>query len=137
MGFYWRAIYKDGSQLSQIEKNEKGETVKENLYPDIDRSRLTEFHLIYSARDIPIVKIHLRPGQKLIARRRTWNDWHGNSTVVWLIGWHQTIKVGWWKKRNIQMLAFVFPDGHIEIVDRFYKDHPVFDPLEKMRPEEL
>ena len=47
--------------------------------------------------------------------------------------------VGWQEKRkgmNIQMICFVFEDGHIEVIDRFNEKHPWHYSV-KFRPEEM
>jgi len=64
-GYYWKAIYGDGTALSQY--NADGST---NGYRDIDRDRLVCFALCQVNSDKPIVVLHFSLGQRLIYRRR-------------------------------------------------------------------
>ena len=115
----WKAIYNDGESLSQY--NEKKGT--ENKYTDIDRSRLIQFVLL--AEDNPKIVIHLDENKKLIYRRRVAVAFSGANA-----GKQETVHlVGWQEKKqgiNTQMICFLFEDGHVEIVDRFYENHPWF-----------
>lgn len=126
----WQAIYDDGERLSQY--NGDG---TENKYTDIDRSRLVQFilfeknHLIGSGQERilgnPKVVIHLDNNKRLIYRHRVAMAFsgtkQGNQETVHLAGWQE-------KKQgtNTQMICFLFEDGHVEIVDRFYENHPWF-----------
>ncbi len=123
----WKAIYGDGTVLGQF--NSDG---SENKYTDIDRTRLSQFLLLKGAE--PIVVIHLDANKKLICRRRVamhvTGKKAGTKEVVWLAGWQENRK-----GVNVQMISFVFEDGHIEVVDRFYENHPWFYPINFL-PEE-
>ena len=120
----WKAIYNDGTELPQY--NEDG---SENKYPDIDRSKLIQFVLLYFG--IPHVVIHLDDNKRLIYRRRVAQSvTKGIIEVVYLAGWQEKIK-----RKNVQMICFLFEDGHVEIVDRFYEKHPWFYSI-VFRPEE-
>lgn len=114
----WKAIYDDGKSLSQY--NENG---TENKYTDIDRNRLVQFVLL--ADGIPKIVIHLDNNKRLIYRRRVAAAFSGANA-----GKQETVHlVGWQEKKqgiNIQMICFLFEDGHIEIVDRFQENHPWF-----------
>lgn len=123
----WKAIYTDGNALSQYNGG------KENKYTDIDRNRLDRFILFKD--DIPKVVIHLNNGKRLIYRRRVAmcvaGGNAGNTEVVYFVGWQG-------KKQGIttQMICFLFEDGHIEITDRFYENHPWFYPMIFLPEEE-
>ena len=110
----WRAIYSDGKSLLQF--NPDG---SENKYFDIDRIKLTQFVLYRYGK--PAVVIHLNGAKKLIYRMRRAMNNRGNSETVYLAGWQENQN-----GRNIQMIMFLFQDNHIEIVDRFHKDHEWF-----------
>jgi len=114
----WKAIYKDGTSLEQY--NDDG---TENKYSSIDRNNLSQFILIQN--HIPKVVIHLREGQKLIYRRRVAMPITGinafKSQAVYLAGWQENRN-----GVNFQCITFLFEDGHIEVVDRFYEKHPWF-----------
>jgi len=121
----WKAIYSDGTSLSEL--NEKGvETAK---YDQIDRSKLAHFIVIGDDGKEMIV-FHLRPGCRLIWRQRVEQDFAGNVKArVLLVGWQET-KGG----VNFQSITAIFPD-HIEVIDRFYDNHPWFYPI-NLRKEE-
>lgn len=125
--FSWKAIYKDDSCLPQF--NNDG---SENKYADIDRNKLSQFHLIKD--DKPVVIVYLDENKKLICRRRVAKHFSGpkagTEEVVWIVGWQENRK-----GINVQMICFVFEDGHIEVVDRFDEKHPWFYPI-VFRPEE-
>lgn len=128
MSIEWKAVYNDGSELPQY--NEDG---SENKYSDIKREKLSKFVLLKNKE--PAVVIHLDEKKKLICRRRVAVrvDPRGQKKgqqVVWLAGWQEK-KNG----RNVQMICFLFEDGHIEVVDRFYENHPWLYPI-IFRPEE-
>lgn len=116
----WKAIYTDGKSLSQYNGG------VENKYIDIDRDRLLHFILLEDS--IPKIVIPLTNNKRLIYRRRVAVSFSGinagNTEVVYLVGWQE-------KKQgiNTQMICFLFEDGHIEITDRFYINHPWFYPM--------
>lgn len=111
---FWAAVYEDGESLSQFNP-----TGHENKYTDIDKTKIIQFILFRSGK--PLVVIHLDGKKKLIYRMRRAMDNRGNEETVFLAGWQE-------KKNgmNIQMLVFLFEDGHVEIVDRFHEGHPWF-----------
>ena len=111
----WKAIYTDGSELPQF--NEDG---TENKYKDINRSKLSKFVLLVDKN--PKIVVHLDSNKKLIYRRRVAIRMVGNlknQEAVYLVGWQEN-KNG----INTQMICFLFEDGHVEVVDRFYENHP-------------
>ena len=116
----WTALYTDGTQLHQYK-----EDGSENKYADIDRSRLKALIVldigVKPARTI--LAVHLDPNKKLICRFRVILSMKGD-----VIG--RGLMVGWQENRNgvnVQMVSVVFPDGHVEIVDRFRDGHLWFD----------
>lgn len=125
----WKAIYTDGTFLPQF--NEDG---SDNKYPDINRAKLKEFQLIRNGK--VAVVVHLDKKKKLICRMRVgqvgFGPRAGQKERVWLVGWQE--------KRghvNVQMVCFVFEDGHIEVVDRFHENHPWFYPVKFIPKEKL
>lgn len=119
----WKAIYKDGTELPQ---HNKDGTV--NKYPDIDRSKLEFFELRQGKK--LIFKLHLEPGRKLIVRRRTIQTLMGsNKQVVWMVGWQWNAN-----GRNVQDIAWIFDDGHMELTGRF-KEMPFGAPGKLMECE--
>ena len=114
---YWKAVYKDGTSLTQFE-----EDGKENKYPDINRSKLVAFEIrkagIEDKPDKLLFKLFLDPGRRLIYRRRLLdkmkfgkaNPEFVSREIIYLVGWQATIG-----GRNVQDIAYVFEDGHVEL----------------------
>ena len=121
----WKAIYNDGTFLPL--KREDG---TENKYTDIDRNRLIQFVLLNG--DKPVITIHLDKNKKLIYRRRVYRDTGNILGVIYLVGWQEN-KNG----VNVQSISFVFPDGHIHVLDRFYENHPIFDKINFREEEKI
>lgn len=122
---FWMAIYEDRESLSQFNP-----TGHENKYTDIDKPRLAQFVLYRNEK--PAVVIHLGGNKRLIYRMRRAMDNRGNEETVFLAGWQE--------KRNgmnIQMLVFLFSDGHVEIVDRFHEGHPWFYGIQFLEEEKI
>jgi len=119
---FWRAVYSDGTSID-------GTTHK---YPDIDRSRLTQFHMVDKLNGKSIVVLHLRQGMKLIYRMRNFLDFYGNvKGRIQLVGWHEN-KGG----ANVQLVMVLFEDNHIEVLDRWRDDFapyskPILEEYEK------
>ena len=111
----WEVVYEDGETLPQY--NEDGTA---NKYTDIDRVRLKEFRLLSDG--IKKLVIHLNGNKRLIYRKRVTMDiagpTQGQQRIVYLAGWQEKID-----NRNIQMISFLFDDGHIEILDRFDENY--------------
>ena len=125
----WKAIYTDGTELPQF--NEDG---SENKYGDIDRAKLKEFHLVQHKQIMAVV--HLDSKKRLIYRRRVAQYMAGPKKglreAVYLVGWQE--KRG---RVNVQVVCFVFEDGHIEVLDRFREDHPWFYSVNFLLEERL
>lgn len=125
MRTHWSAFYTDGKSLSQIAANGH-----ENNYGDIDKKKLTKF-VLYRYEE-PMIVIHLGGNKRLIYRMRRAMNNHGEEETVYLAGWQER-KNG----MNVQMIAFLFENDHIEIVDRFVEGHPWFYPIQFMPEEEV
>lgn len=123
----WEAIYNDGETLPQY--NEDG---KANKYTDIDRVRLKEFRLI--SKGVSKVVIHLNGNKRLIYRKRITEDiagrTQGQQRIVYLVGWQEKVN-----DRNIQMLCFLFDDGHVVIFDRFNENYAWSSPINFIKEE--
>ena len=104
--FFWKAIYSDGSFLPLFD----GE--KENKYPDIDRNRLLFFELYLDSK--LVIRIHLLDGRRLVFRRRVFKQLNGSEQAVYLVGWQSTVN-----GVNVQDIAYVFEDGHIDLAGSF------------------
>lgn len=123
----WRAVYKDSTVLNQY--NPDG---TKNRYNDIDREDLVQFMLL-NAEGKPVVIIHLDEKKKLIWRMRVEVKLSkGISQRVHLVGWQENRR-----GVNVQMICAIFPDGHIEIVDRFRENHPWFYSVKFREAEKL
>ena len=124
----WKAIYRDGSSLSQFNPDRT-----ENKYTSIDRANLSQFHVMRNGE--PVVIIHIQPGQQLIYRRRVamhLTKFGRSDEAVYLVGWQENRN-----GTNVQMLCAVFEDGHIEVTDRFRADHPWFYQVNFLPEEEV
>lgn len=111
--FKWYAYYDDGTILKQIESDGS-----KNAYGDINRDKLSHFALVDKDTDGHVFIMAFNPGQKLIWRRRTDIV---SGRVVHVIGKKQTVD----GKRYDGIVA-VFPDGTIEVSDRWDDNHPWF-----------
>ena len=121
----WQAVYEDGDSLVQFDLDGS-----ERKYVDIDRGRLIQFILYRD--NIPAVVVHLGPRKKLIYRMRRAINNHGEEEAVYLAGW-QELRGG----KSVQMISFLFEDGHVEIVDRFYEDHLWFYSINFLKEEKI
>ena len=121
----WKVIYDDETELSQ--SNEDGSY---NKYKDIDRSKVISKFLLYKEGKLVLV-VHLDKNKKLIYRRRVaMKMLSGAQEIVYLVGWQENLNGS-----NSQHISFIFEDGHIEVVDRFYKGHPWFYPINFLEGE--
>ncbi len=123
--FFWVAVYDDDTTLPQFEGNGQ-----ENLYKDICREKLVRFDLIENQTGEPKVVLHLVEGMRLIHRRRNFIRSDGIRATVWLVGWQETRN-----GVNFQVINFVFPDGHIETMNRFIGDHALYGAVNLMDAE--
>jgi hypothetical protein len=114
--FNWRAIYNDNTFLNQYRKDGTA-----NGYGNIDRTKLKSFEMYNTKDNKSILKLDLEPGQRLIARRRTWQDLNTNEIIgyVWLIGWQKTIN-----GKNKQTVYHILPDGKIEKHGKWFGGQP-------------
>ena len=105
----WKAVYNDGTCLPQYNKD--GSV---NKYPDIDRSKLKYFELLDG--DRLLFRLHMEPGRRLIVRRRTIGNLFNkkDKKVIWMVGWQWNAN-----GRNVQDIAWVFEDGHVELMGQF------------------
>jgi hypothetical protein len=117
MNTTWIAHYGDES-LTQY--NADG---TENLYKDIDRTRLTAFSLVRDGNIL--VRIHLSPDKRLIYRRRVEVRPGHDDVRLSLAGWQKTIN-----GENIQSVVCVFDHlNTIEVIDGWkdgWFDQPEF-----------
>jgi hypothetical protein len=105
MNITWLANYGDES-LPQY--NDDG---SENLYKDIDRTRLTAFSLV---RDGSIIaRVHISPDKRLIYRRRIEKRTGGGEVRMHLAGWQKTVG-----GENVQSIVCAFEHlNTIEVID--------------------
>lgn len=127
----WKAVYGNGTFLNQF--NSDG---SENKYTDIQREKLVQFQVLNNGK--VLVAVHLDPNKKLIYRQRVAMHFalgpkgKTGEERVWLVGWQENRR-----GVNVQMLCAVFPDGHVEIVDRFRENHPWFNSVRFLPIERL
>jgi hypothetical protein len=121
----WLAVYNDGTTLPQYKADGS-----ENKYPEIQRAKLIQFVLLRDKN--PKLVIHLDQNKKLIYRMRVAANNKGIVERVYLAGWQEQSN-----GVNTQMITFLFEDGHIEIVDRFYEDHLWFYSINFIKEEKI
>lgn len=110
----WVAIYADNTELPQY--NGDG---SENRYADIDRTRLKQFVIKTEEDPVhPVLVMNFAAGQRLIYRRRVELTPNGEPYVVTMVGWQKTVN-----GENLQSIAFLFPDKHIEWSGRWEDGH--------------
>jgi len=117
---WWNAAYSDGTSLPQYDGQGR-----ENRYIDIERSKLVRFDVLLGEK--VLVAIHLGPHQKLICRWR-----HEAPMAGTLVPRRSVLFAGWHENRdgvNVGVVLVIFPDGHIEVVDRFREGHPWLYPI--------
>lgn len=113
--YTWRAIYNDGTSLSQVE----------NAYADIDRTKLQTFEILDPNGKV-IFSLPLEPTERLIWRRRT--EMSPGKEVIetcHIIGKQETVN-----GENRQVVFALFEsDGHVEVSDKWDEKHPWFFPV--------
>jgi hypothetical protein len=107
----WRAIYNDGTSLDALDAIDG--------YASIDRARIVSFILVKN--NTPLVTIHLKPGQRLIWRKREFYHSNGTKDTVHLAGWQQTVK-----GQNVQSILYVFEDGRVEMAGAWDEEHGLY-----------
>lgn len=135
--YNWEATYADGSKVLQY--NADG---TENAYTDLQHELLTSFALyamLGRERIEKVFELHLDKGQRLIFRKRVWmysTPEGGGEDFVYMVGWQKTLGIylnadDTYTQHNVQAIAYVFSDGHVELAGAFREGHPVFDPPKK------
>lgn len=131
MEFFWRAVYYDGSTADQYDV--KGERVIRG-YEDIDRQRLQAFEIREKDTQNLVYRVWLGGDKRLIWRERVYIQRVGGNQYelrIHLVGWQRTVE-----GRNVQAIAFIFPDGHIELIDRWHEHHEIFHSV-TLREQEI
>lgn len=114
----WVARYNSGHH---VQYNAEGEY--QDKYADIDRENLKYFELWTVKPYKCLIRLHFdTPDKRLIWRRRVFKKTDGSEIPVYLIGWQITVG-----EQNIQSINVVFPDGHIEQIDKWQEDNPIFE----------
>ena len=121
--YSWVAWYNDGTFLEQGSYQDS-----KFDYAAIDRNKLAAFEIREIENKKTIFKLHLEPGQRLIYRRRVWQDFNTGQIIgyVYMVGWQQTIE-----GRNIQAIAHILPDGHVELAGKWSGGEPEYRADEK------
>lgn len=108
----WRAVYDDDTVLNQFEG--EGENRKENKYKDINRERLVRFDMVNPATGKAHYALYLREGQQLIFRRRTLKKINQPDTVIFLVGYQQTVMANTGPLNQV-VINYIHPDGSIAL----------------------
>ncbi len=105
--YYWVAVYEDDSVFRQFEDN------KENLFKDIDQSRLKTFKWVSTIEGKPSHSLNIKPWQRLIAFRRVRMSPTGKvKRTLYALGWQSTIN-----GENVKTISWIYPNGSIIIDD--------------------
>jgi len=118
---YWKAIYKDGTKLSQRDNG---------MYTNIDRENLTEFRIYDDTAGIDgrlLLTLHLKPMEKFFYRRRTSKQVGGSTAVVHICGYTKRLDVIGGVLHTV--VFAVFEGGNIEVSDGFIDQHPWLYPI--------
>lgn len=147
----WRAVYKDGSNLS--ERDTDG---KDHAFGEIDLDNLELFQLV-NAQNIPICQVRMGEGKRLIWARRNQMVTgrrlvqQGEVKVPLSVKSHQRVIIIGWQKTingvNSKAIFYLMPDGRIEMDDEWREDalhdkvntpglHPEPESRPKGRPSE-
>ena len=125
----WRVQYTDGTSLFQYNEGEENKK-----YTDIDRDRLKEFSLFVD--NVRKIVIPFDGNKRLVYRKRITRGFigytQGRKREVYIAGWQEK-RDG----KNIQMLCFLFDDGHVEILDKFDINHVWSIPVTFTQEERL
>ncbi len=116
--------YNDGTKI-ELGKQADGSLFG---YNNIDREKLSAFALVQDGKEL--LKLHIEEGQRLIWRKREYIAIGKDKKVIHLLGWRKS--VGY---KDVQAIAYVFDDGHIELAGAFRKDHPIFDEVKLTEQE--
>ena len=123
----WVAVYNDGTNFAQF--NEDG---TENSYHNIDRTKLTEFHMVRVDNQETVFAMALEPEQRLVFRRRV--SMSGDTgeilRIIYLVGWQQTVG-----RKNVQSLNWILPDLSIVQTGKFREDSQIFYEIAWMEDE--
>lgn len=128
----WRARYSDGSYLDQIDGT--------SVYPTINRKALAAFDILDLDRHKDwsdqekksdkyqlVFRMWIEKGQTLIYRYRPRISIVTGKKVseFWMIGHKQKIN-----GRDVQVINYIFPDGHVEQAGKWLGGVPVFKDYE-------
>lgn len=117
----WKANYVDGTFFISEGKPGSGD------YNKIDRQKLQSFEMI-DDNNKTIYKLNLGTNEKVVCRRRTWQDFHSGEILgyVWMVGLRKRIKVFYFWHKIIENISYVFSDGHIESASEWAGGNPEY-----------
>lgn len=107
----FKAIYSDGTEYQWDEDVPNG-----NGYGKIDRSKMVKFELNDKKTGL-VHRLHLEPGQRLIARRRTVANQDGSPReIIYIVGYQETIETVNGLLNRQAVMAIFGSDGHTELI---------------------
>ena len=122
----WRAVYKDGTMLNEVDPDGK-----EHLFKEIKYGELEVFELI-NQQNIPICQVRLGAEKRLIFARRNRKTsgrrmiMQGNVKIPVPVNSHQIVIILGWQKTingiNTKAIFYLMPDGRIEMDDQWRED---------------
>lgn len=123
----WVARYNDGSIHTQY--NDDGDY--QDKYEDIVRKELYSFELWLKDSKRLALRVYFdSPDKRLIWRRRVYKHSDGSEMAIYLVGWQMNVR-----GQNVQSIQVIFPDMHVEVIDRWRKDQYFHSP-EKVKGED-
>jgi hypothetical protein len=106
--YTWKAFYKDGTSLQEIDDN--GKDIGTGA---IDYNNVEEIHVIPLKSGLPAHKIKIHPpDERLIAfaRRVIMLGEDSVSHTIWVMGWQRTDN-----GKNTKTMLFIYPDGSVKL----------------------
>ena len=154
--FEWRAVYSlDEKGKPEEYLDEYGPGGVGRKITAIEQDRLVQFQLIRRKTGLPHIIVEVRPGQRIIHRKRRFTRFiliFGKGTkeqlaeliekekakkikrreTIWVIGKHENRR-----GVNIQQVFIVFQDGHVHVLDKWRDDFapfcaPILEPCEEL-----
>jgi len=156
----WRAVVQGPEDedvvIDEYYRDEEG--LKQRSILEALKYEMKQFQLLEVRTNKPVISVLVRPGMKIIHRRRWTHNIYFKPLEgvvdrqvrwpVWIVGWQERripnrlqgvkgAKINPNDCVNVQMLAFVHEDGLIELLNGWRDDHVLYQPVRLMEEELL